>query len=108
MKSIIFDKSRGWPELKIIELMTKIQEEVKIVATVRPVNECIASVYKLIRPTEDSEYIHGREQLVRELSQYIIESYNTLRTGYEKYPDKFLLIEYSDLVSKVLSQMSYL
>ena len=104
-KPIILDKSRGWPDLKIMELMTKVQEEVKIIATVRPINECIASVYKLIRPTEDSEYIYGREQLVRELSQYIIESYKILRLGYETYPDKFLLIEYSDLVNKTQEQM---
>ena len=104
-KPIIFDKSRGWPELKIIELMTKVQEEVKIVATVRPINECIASVFKLIRPIEDSECIRDKEKLVSELSKYIIESYDALGRGYETYPDKFLLIEYSDLVSKTQEQM---
>ena len=36
---VIFDKSRGWTDLEVIKLMMTNQGEVKIVATVRPINE---------------------------------------------------------------------
>jgi len=103
---IIFDKSRGWPDLKIIQLMLQTQNEVKIVATVRPMNECIASAYKLIRPTEDAEYIHGKESLIEDLTKYIVDSYNKLRNGYAAYPDNFLFIEYAELVNQTQIQMN--
>ena len=104
-RPIIFDKSRGWPDPRIIELMMRNQDEVKIVATVRPINECLASVYRLVRPSEDAEYIDGKEKLIEELSHYIIECYSLLKNGYEEYPDKILFVEYSDLVNQTQSQM---
>ena len=106
-RPIIFDKSTAWPYPKTIEFMMRYQSEVKIVATVRPINECIASAYKLIatnEETKDSEHIKriiGDSQF----KKYILESYHRLYMGYDKYPDKFLLIEYSDLVSKTQEQM---
>ncbi len=103
---VIFDKSRGWPNLKIIDLMMKTQGEVKIVATVRPINECLASVYKLIRPSEDAEYIHGKESIIKDLSVYIIDSYTELRHAYKEFPDNLLLIEYAELVNQTQIQMN--
>ena len=99
---VIFDKSRGWPDLKVMDLMRRTQGEVKIVATVRPINECIASVYRLVRSTED---IHGKEITIKRLSKHIIDSYKHLRIGYETCPDSFLLIEYGDLIHKTQIQM---
>jgi len=103
---IIFDKSRTWTDLEVIKLMMKNQAEVKIVATVRPINECLASVYKLIRPSKNAEYIHGKESLIKDLSVYIINTYTELRNAYKEYPDNLLLIEYDELVNHTQIQMN--
>ena len=98
-KPIIFDKSRGWAD--IIELMKKVQDTIKIVATVRPVNECIASGMKIFNP----DNLKGSDVATSVWLDSILKSYASIKTNYEKYPDNFLLIEYSDLVNNTQNQM---
>ena len=99
-KPIIFDKGRSWSGL--IDIMSKVQNEIKIVATVRPMNECIASLIKLAKPDNISQFLTLKNGFVQ---QSLIANYNDLKNNYEKYPDKFLLIEYSDLVNHTQKQM---
>ena len=99
-KPIIFDKGRGWSGL--IDIMSKVQNEIKIVATVRPINECISSLIKLAKPDNISQFLSLKNGFVQ---QQLLSSYNELKKDYEKYPDKFLLIEYSDLVNHTQKQM---
>jgi len=47
-ESIIIDKGRMWPEPQIMETMSKVLgEQSKIIATVRPMVECIASFFEI-------------------------------------------------------------
>jgi hypothetical protein len=93
---IIFDKGRMWPMPLIMETMGKVHgEPIKIVATVRPIAECIASFYSIDPIDIPIElWIKGSS-----LFAHLMMSYEALKAGYEKYPNQFCLIEYDDLVS---------
>ena len=96
---LVFDKSREWVVPRIIQTLSKWQD-VKIVATVRPMAECLASFVKIAKPDNISDFCKNSQ-----LTQHLFTSYHKLKTGYEEYPDKFLLIEYDQLVSDTQAQM---
>lgn len=98
-EKFIIDKGRGWPAPGIISTMEKIQGDVKIITTVRPIRECLASFIKLCKP--DDVYEFFKSQLV----QHLFSSYNNLKAGYEAYPNKFLIIEYDELVKNPQKQL---
>ena len=85
-ESVIFDKGRIWPTPQIIETMEKSIGDVKIVATVRPIAECIASLYTI----ENKQL--PIKHWVREsyLMDHLMFAYNALKEGYEKYLVIFL------------------
>jgi len=90
---IIFDKGREWPTPAVIDTMKKVLGEVKIVATVRPIADCIASFYLIDKSSLPIEkWIKSSE-----LMEHLLLSYKTLAVGYEKYPDNFCIVEYSNL-----------
>jgi len=93
-EKIIFDKGRLWPEPNIMQTMMKVLGDVKIVATVRPIVECVASFYEIDKnnslPVKD--WVKS-SPLMRDFKIF----YNALKDGYEKYPENFCLVEYSDL-----------
>jgi len=97
-EKMVFDKSRSWAQPQIIETISKFQE-VKIVATVRPTVECLASFVNISKPEDINEFFKGP------LVNHFFSSYYTLKAGYEAYPDKFLLIEYDALVNDTQNQM---
>ena len=97
-EKMVFDKSRSWADPQIIETISKFQE-VKIVATVRPTVECLASFVNISKPEDINEFFKGP------LVNHFFSSYYTLKAGYEAYPDKFLLIEYDELVNDTQNQM---
>ena len=97
---LVFDKSRGWPDPTIIKTMMKVQDNVKIVTTIRPIAECLASFVKLIKPDNVRDFCKNSQ-----LAQHLFTSYHTLKAGYEKYPDAFLFIEYDDLVKRPQDQL---
>jgi len=99
-KRVVFDKGRGWCAPQIIKTMGKVQGEVKIIATVRPIAECLASLVKIGKPDDVLDFCKNSE-----LSQHLMNSYYTLRAGYEANPDNFLLIEYKDLVTNPQKQL---
>jgi hypothetical protein len=90
---LVFDKGRGWAAQQIIKTMMKVQGDVKIVATVRPVAECLASFAKLMKPENITDFCKRDE-----LTQHLFRSYEIMKAGYKEYPDNFLFIEYDDLV----------
>ena len=98
---LVFDKSRGWPAPQIMQTMMKVQGDVKIIATVRPIAECLASFAKLMKPENITDFCKRNE-----LAQHLFSTYETLKAGYEKYPDNFLFIEYDDLVSNPQAQLN--
>ena len=93
-ESIIIDKSRGWASHEAIKQMLEIQGKVKIIATVRPIRECVASFVKLVKPTNIKDYCNRAPEL-----NLLLKSYDALRKGYEKYSECFLLIDYDTFVS---------
>jgi hypothetical protein len=108
-QEIIFDKGRMWPSPTIMKTMEKVTgEPIKIVATVRPIAECIASFYEI--DMQDDGFPITTDSLVpkptvkewiktSQLYQHLMTSYQVLKEGYEKYPTQFCLVEYDDLVS---------
>jgi hypothetical protein len=92
---IIFDKGRMWPKVCVMESLKEVYDELpKIVATVRPMAECIASFYEI-----DKENYNGIQDWIDRsfTHQHLMESYKALEEGYAKFPEQFCLIEYSDL-----------
>jgi hypothetical protein len=98
---LVFDKGRGWPPPQIMKTMMKVQGDVKIVATVRPLVECLASFAKLMKPDNIAEFCKRGE-----LAQHLFNSYAALQAGYKEYPDNFLFIEYDDLVGNPQVQLN--
>ncbi len=90
---VIIDKGRHWPNPVIMETMKATTGELpKIIATVRPPVECAASIYKIEGGGDKQRWVKESKLL-----HHMKESYGNLRSGYEKYPDNFLLIEYDNL-----------
>ena len=95
---MVFNKSRDWCSPDVIETISKFQD-VKIVATVRPIAECISSFIDLIKPVDVNGFMKGQHVT------HVFNSYDILRAGYDAHPDKFLLIEYDSLVNDTQNQM---
>jgi len=92
-ESIIIDKGRMWPSPKIMETMSKVLgEPIKIIATVRPIAECIADFYKIDNGVDIKTWVKTSP-----LMKHLMQSYETLGQGYEKNPENFCLIEYENL-----------
>ena len=97
---LIFDNGRDWADPKFIKTMQQVVGDVKIVATVRPVAECVASFVKIAKPTNINNFLSSSK-----LIEHLMISYQLLKTGYEKYPDCFLLIEYKNLVTQTQKEL---
>ena len=95
-ETVIIDKSRGWPDPKIMGTMAKaLGEQPKIIATVRPVAECLSSFIKI------SKYEGSVKDFVKysQLAAHLFSSYYTLKAGYESSPANIHFVLYSDLVA---------
>jgi len=93
---VVIDKSRGWPAPQIMATMTKVQgQSPKIIATVRPIAECLASFMKIAKFNGNpKEFIANSP-----LAQHLFHSYRTLKEGWKAVPENFLFIQYADLVA---------
>jgi len=90
---LIIDKGRMWPSPQIMETMSKVLgEHIKIIATVRPMAECISDFYKIDKGKDIKQWIKTSQ-----LMKHLMESYEVLKQGYEKSPENFCLIEYENL-----------
>jgi len=98
---LVFDKGRGWSAPQIMKTMMKVQGDVKIVATVRPIAECLASFAKLLKPDNITEFCKRGK-----LAGHLFEAYEALQAGYKEYPNNFLFIEYDDLIDNPAYQLN--
>ena len=99
-EKFIFDKGRFWHNSNQIRLMRQLQRKVKIVATVRPIVECIASYVRLVNPKDVGEFCSSNILITQLLSVY-----NSLKLGYDEYPTSILLIEYDNLIENPLNEL---
>ena len=96
-KEFIFDKDRMWPNPNIMPIMREVQGggAPKIVATVRPIVECIASFYLI-----DKSELSPKEWVrTSHLFKHLMESYKTLQEGYQLAPKNFCIVEDDNLVN---------
>jgi hypothetical protein len=96
-KKYIFDKDRVWPFTEIMTTMREVQGggASRIVATVRPMVECIASFYLIDKSTLPiKEWIRTSH-----LFKHLMDSYTGLKEGYEFAPQNFCIVEYDNLVN---------
>ena len=100
VKATVFDKGRGWPAPGVMQTMQKVQGDVKIVATVRPIADCLASFVKIAKPDDVRDFCKNSQ-----LAQHLMSSYHTLKAGYDAAPENFLFIEYDDLVKDPCTQL---
>ena len=90
---IIIDKGRMWPSPQIMETMSKVLgEPPKIIATVRPIAECISSFYVIDKGADIKQWIKTSSLL-----DHLMQSYQVLKAGYEEHPENFCLLEYENL-----------
>ena len=98
----IFDKGRIWPDAKNMETMTEVLgKPPKIVTTVRPMAECIASFYLV-----DKSDLPVKQWLKESaLFSHLMTSYAVLKYGYEKYPENFCIVEYDNLCNNTQREL---
>jgi len=99
-EEFIFDKGRYWPDSELIELMMELQGDIKIVTTVRPIVECVASYVRLLKPKNVKTFCYN-DPIIRQ----VMIIHEIMSKGYEAYPDSMLLIEYDDLITDTLDQL---
>lgn len=100
-KSVIIDKSRGWPIPQIMDAMSMVnQSPVKIVATVRDVADCAASFVRIAKPENLDQFIYDGQ-----LMDHLKHAYITLQAGYNHNPASFLFVEYEDLLADPKAQL---
>ena len=57
---VIIDKGRGWPIPTILSAMTQVLgEKPKIIATVRSIPDCMASLVRVAKPDDLDEFIYS-------------------------------------------------
>ena len=106
---IVVEKDRGWSG-DIPKLSKIIQSKPKIIATVRPVEEIIASFVllskKIGRTSKIDDEVRAlnrdmdntnRARIIWE--KYVYANWRTFKIGYEYDPSCFLLINYNDIIS---------
>jgi len=108
-KKFIIDKSRDWSS-NIGHLHQLFGEQPKLICTVRDIPSIISSFYKLICNDVD-----GKRNLDHELQtrgknlndsnrcqqiweSFVKESWNSLKEGYQAYPECVHIIEYDDII----------
>ena len=100
-KPIVIDKRRSWQSAYNIEMYRDVYGNFpKIICPVRSVTEIITS-YKVLYKANGTEWNYERLK-----SNMFESSYSDFVTGYEKYPECFLLVEYDDLVDKPHATLS--
>lgn len=101
-KEVVLDKSRGWPEPKIMETMAKVLERpIKIVATVRDVADCAASFVRVAKPKDVADFLRNDQTM-----QHLKGSYMSLMAGYQAAPENFCIIDYDELLSDPATQLN--
>jgi len=98
-KPVVIDKGRGWPIPIIMQAMAQVLgHKPKIIATVRPVPDCMASFVRVAKPSNPEfnldDFIYSGQ-----LADHLKAAYISLQQGYQAIPECFLFVEYDNLVS---------
>jgi len=94
-KPVVIDKGRGWPIPIIMGAMTQVLGHApKIIATVRPVPDCMASFIRVAKPADLDEFMYSGQ-----LADHLKAAYISLQQGYEAMPENFLFVEYDNLLA---------
>ena len=94
-KPVVIDKSRGWPIPQIMGAMSQvIGHPCKVIATVRPVPDCMASFVRVAKPEDLDDFMYSGQ-----LGDHLKAAYLSLQAGYEAMPDNFLFVEYDNLLA---------
>lgn len=110
-KKYILDKHRGHPR-NLVPLKRFVADEPKIICTVRPVSEIIASYIKLIEKNKQSDNFIDNHLKSKKIpinignrakclwEEYIISPYESMKFGLKNYRDNLHIVEYENLVNK--------
>jgi hypothetical protein len=94
-KPVVIDKGRGWPIPIIMGAMSQVLgHKPKIIATVRPVPDCMASFVRVAKPENLDEFMYSGQ-----LADHLKAAYISLQQGYEAMPECFLFVEYDNLLA---------
>jgi len=95
-KSIILDKARGWAsDVNMRTMYNVLGHKPKIIATVRNVEDCVASMVRVAKPDDLTSFLRESD-----LVGHIKESYQTLMGAHNFAPECIHYVEYEDLVEK--------
>ena len=75
---LIFDNGRDWADPKFIKTMQQVVGDVKIVATVRPVAECVASFVKIAKPTNINNFLSSSKLIEHLMILFVMSILNTI------------------------------
>jgi hypothetical protein len=100
-KTIILDKARSWAAASNIPTMAKVLgHKPKIIATVRNIPDCVASMVRIAKPNNLQEFLHSSD-----LVDHIKKAYQVLESGHSFAPECILFVDYDDLVSDPKTQL---
>ena len=71
-----------------------VQDEVKVIATVRPYAECAASFVRLCKPDDLHRFLHDSIPM-----DHLRRTYQTLHLGYLQFPNNIHFVRHADLVT---------
>ena len=98
---VIIDKSRGWPIPQIMGAMAQvIGRPCKVIATVRPVPDCMASFVRVAKPADLDEFMYSGQ-----LADHLKAAYLSLDAGYRAMPENFLFVVYDELLADPKGQL---
>ena len=101
-KSVILDKARGWADATNIRTMARVLgHKPKIIATVRNIPDCVASMVRVAKPDNLDEFLRSSE-----LVSHVKESYQVLESGYRFAPECILFVDYDDLLNDPKKELS--
>ena len=101
-KSVILDKARGWADATNIRTMARVLgHKPKIIATVRNVPDCVASMVRIAKPDNLEEFLRTSE-----LVSHVKESYQVLESGFSFAPECILFVDYDDLLNVPKKELS--
>jgi hypothetical protein len=101
-KPVIIDKSRGWPIPQIMGAMAQvIGRPCKVIATVRPVPDCMASFVRVAKPADLDEFMYSGQ-----LADHLKAAYLSLEAGYQAMPENFLFVEYDKLLADPRAELA--
>jgi len=94
-KPVILDKARGWAsDINIRTMARVLGYKPKIIATVRNIPDCVASMVRIVKPDNLDSFLRDSE-----LVGHVKESYQVLESGYRFAPECILFVDYDDLLN---------